>query len=104
MITLFHAIRALNKYNFFFFSDTISRAQLINDAMKLAHAGYLEYSIALDISSYLHYELEYIPWLAGFNVFEYLNERLLKTETYDKFKVRNLLATTTPSFQAKFRI
>ncbi|XKL66949.1 hypothetical protein PGB90_010369 [Kerria lacca] len=67
--------------------DAVSRAQLINDAMKLAHSGYLKYSTALSVSSYLQYELEYIPWMAGFSVFEYLNYMLRRTGSYDKFKI-----------------
>ncbi len=68
-------------------TDEVSRAQLINDAVKLAHSGYLKYSTALSVSSYLQYELEYIPWMAGFNVFGYLNDMLRRTGSYDKFKV-----------------
>lgn len=74
-------------YCFEILIDTVSRAQLVNDAMRLAHSGYLNYSTALDISSYLQYELEYVPWTAGFNSFEYLNEMLRRTGSYDKFKV-----------------
>ncbi|KAK7601689.1 hypothetical protein V9T40_009130 [Parthenolecanium corni] len=67
--------------------DAVNRAQLINDAMTLAHSGYLPYSVALNISSYLHFELEYIPWMAGFSAFEYLNDMLRKTGSYDLFKL-----------------
>lgn len=68
-------------------ADAVSRAQLINDAMKLAHSGYFKYSSALNIVSYLQHETEYIPWMAGFNVFEYMNDMLRRSESYDKFKV-----------------
>lgn len=70
--------------------------------MRLAHSGYLNYSTALDISSYLQYELEYVPWTAGFNSFEYLNEMLRRTGSYDKFKV-NIRFTYRKIFSLYFR-
>lgn len=69
-------------------TDPVNRAQILNDAIKLANSGIIKYATALDISLYLQYELEYVPWTAAFSAFEYLNEMLRRTGSYDKFKVR----------------
>lgn len=79
-------IKQLNKQNFKEIS-TINRAQLIDDALNLARAGKLDYSIALDVTSYLAHETEYLPWKAAFNALQYLDDMLIKTQGYDKFRV-----------------
>lgn len=38
------------------------RVQLLNDAFLLAEATQLEYKVALDLTSYLVKETEYVPW------------------------------------------
>jgi len=79
-------IKQLNKQNFKDIS-TINRAQLIDDALNLARAGRLDYNIAFDVTSYLAHETEYLPWKAAFNGINYLNDMLIKTQGYDKFRV-----------------
>ncbi|XP_065203828.1 aminopeptidase N-like [Planococcus citri] len=79
-------VKTLNDPDKFGVIDPVNRAQIINDALKLAHSGILKYSTALDITLYLQYELEYVPWMAAFGAFEYLNEMLRRTGSYDKFK------------------
>ncbi|EZA48634.1 aminopeptidase N isoform X2 [Ooceraea biroi] len=79
-------IRQLNKQNFKDIS-TSNRAQLIDDALNLARAGKLDYSIAFDVTSYLAHETEYLPWKAAFNAINYLNDMLIKTQGYDKFRL-----------------
>lgn len=79
-------IKQLNKQNFKEIS-TINRAQLIDDALNLARAGKLDYSIALDVTSYLAHETEYLPWKAAFNALQYLDDMLIKTQGYDKFRL-----------------
>lgn len=79
-------IKQLNKQNFKNIS-TINRAQLIDDALNLARAGKLDYSIALDVTSYLAHETEYLPWKAAFTAIYYLNDMLIKMQGYDKFRV-----------------
>ncbi|VDM38750.1 unnamed protein product [Toxocara canis] len=39
-----------------------SRARIIDDAFALAEAGHLSYEVALNISNYLRYEDEFLPW------------------------------------------
>ncbi|XP_066591367.1 aminopeptidase N-like [Prorops nasuta] len=63
----------------------VTRAQLIDDALNLARAGLLDYNIALSLTSYLEKELDYIPWVAAFDGFSYLNKVLFNSEQYHKF-------------------
>ncbi|XP_018306529.1 aminopeptidase N isoform X2 [Mycetomoellerius zeteki] len=79
-------IKQLNKENFKDIS-TINRAQLIDDALNLARASKLDYTIAFDVTSYLAHEIEYLPWNAALNAMDYLNDMLIKTQGYDKFRL-----------------
>ncbi|XP_075230574.1 aminopeptidase N-like [Lycorma delicatula] len=64
----------------------INRAQLIDDALNLARAGVLNYSMAFNLTKYLSSELEYFPWKSAFTAFDYLDSMLCKTSVYDRFK------------------
>ncbi|XP_031788192.1 aminopeptidase Ey isoform X1 [Nasonia vitripennis] len=66
---------------------TINRAQLIDDALNLARAGRLDYSTALDVTSYLAHETEYLPWKAALTAMSFLDNMLVKFQGYDKFRV-----------------
>lgn len=81
-------IKQLNKDNFRDIS-TINRAQLIDDALNLARAGKLDYAIALDVTSYLAHESEYLPWKAALTALNYLDDMLIMLPGYDKFRVSN---------------
>ncbi|CAL7935732.1 unnamed protein product [Xylocopa violacea] len=78
-------IKQLNKESFKDIS-TINRAQLIDDALNLARAGRLDYATALDVTSYLAHETEYLPWKAAFTAMHYLDDMLIKMPSYDKFR------------------
>nr|XP_012230590.1 PREDICTED: thyrotropin-releasing hormone-degrading ectoenzyme-like [Linepithema humile] len=54
----------------------INRAALVDDAFNLARAGYVDYSIPFDIATYLIREIEYEPWVAAINNFNFLNHIL----------------------------
>nr|CAD7397313.1 unnamed protein product [Timema poppensis] len=54
----------------------LNRAQLLDDSLNLARAGILDYATALDVTSYLYRETDYIPWYSAFNAFNFLNIRL----------------------------
>ncbi|XP_015519764.2 aminopeptidase N [Neodiprion lecontei] len=79
-------IQELNKASFKSIS-TINRAQLLDDALNLARAGRLDYATALDVTSYLAHETEYLPWKAAFTAMGYLDRMLVKTEGYDRFRI-----------------
>jgi len=83
----------------------LNRAQLLDDALNLARAGKLTYSVALDLTVYLEHDTDYIPWAAALNALSFLDRRLTNNEGYDNFKayVQNLLANVydTLGFEEK---
>ncbi|CAK9804071.1 Aminopeptidase N [Anthophora plagiata] len=79
-------IKQLHKDSFRDIS-TINRAQLVDDALNLARARRLDYATALDVTSYLAHETEYLPWKAAFTAMHYLNDMLIDMPGYDKFRI-----------------
>lgn len=78
-------IDALNEDHHVF--DPKNRAQLIDDSLSLASAGYLDYDVALNITKYLNKERDYVPWKAAFTSFNYLNYMFMRAAHYDSYKV-----------------
>ncbi|KAK6644232.1 hypothetical protein RUM43_000499 [Polyplax serrata] len=64
----------------------INRAQLLDDALNLARAELLSYDVAMNVTAYLSNEVEYLPWRSAFTAFSYMDNMLIKTGGYDKFK------------------
>lgn len=64
-----------------------NRAQLIDDALNLARAGYLNYSIALDVTRYLKHETDYVPWVSSIHALNFIDLMLIKNGDYYLFKV-----------------
>ncbi|XP_066994962.2 aminopeptidase N [Anabrus simplex] len=64
----------------------LNRALLLDDAMDLARAELLPYSIAFNVTRYLYRETHYIPWMAAFSNLEYINRMLRNTESTFAFK------------------
>jgi aminopeptidase N len=65
----------------------LNKAQLLDDSLILAQAGVLNYTTALELTTYLKSETDFIPWLSYFRALPFLNSRLTGTEYYDNFKV-----------------
>ena len=65
----------------------VNRAQLIDDALNLARAGELDYETALDLTTYLSLENDYITWYAALNNLAYLRRRIVGTANFESFKV-----------------
>lgn len=65
----------------------LNRAQMIDDALNLARAGLLDYTIALELTSYLVQEVDYAPWYSAFNAFTFLDDKLAGTKIYPSFQV-----------------
>ncbi|KAJ8889378.1 hypothetical protein PR048_008877 [Dryococelus australis] len=65
----------------------VSRAQLLDDSLNLARAGILEYDVALNLTTYLSRETDYIPWYSALNAFSFLDTRLrgAASEDYQLF-------------------
>lgn len=57
-----------------------NRAALVDDAFNLARAGYVNYSIPFDLSSYLVQETDYEPWVAAVNNIRFLNTMLSSSD------------------------
>lgn len=70
-----------------------NRAALVDDAFNLARAGYVDYSIPFDIATYLIREIEYEPWVAAINNFNFLNHILADSPRIQQlFQVSNYLS------------
>lgn len=65
----------------------INRAQLVDDSLNLARAGRLSYEMALDLTSYLSFETDYLPWQAALPSFTFLQTSLSGSALYDRFMV-----------------
>nr|CAD7396260.1 unnamed protein product [Timema cristinae] len=78
----------------------LNRAQLLDDSLNLARAGILDYVSALDVTSYLYRETDYIPWYSAFNAFNFLNIRLRGASPagYQLFKVIQIHRLIQPTF------
>ena len=63
-----------------------NRAQILNDAFRLAEIGVLNYSTALSLTNYLQKEEDFIPWHAALSSLDYLNTMLGRTGAYGDFK------------------
>ncbi|XP_053685993.1 aminopeptidase N-like [Sabethes cyaneus] len=59
--------------------DKLSRSQLIDDAMNLAHAGRLDYNTAFKLFEYLQHEVEYVPWATANANLKFL-KRMLRND------------------------
>lgn len=72
----------------------VSRAQLIDDSMKLSLARKLDVAVSFDLFKYLSKELDFVPWytaLSSSNL-QYINKALVTDEAaYNAFKVRGWL-------------
>ncbi|KAF5299269.1 hypothetical protein FQA39_LY02442 [Lamprigera yunnana] len=66
--------------------STINRAQMLDDTLNLAAAGYLDHQIAMNLTTYLINEKDCIPWMAAFVNLDYIQKMLIKTPEFDKFK------------------
>jgi aminopeptidase N len=66
---------------------TINRAQIIDDALDLARAHFLDYHISLNTTQYLINEKEFIPWEAALNAFSFLDRMLRRSSAYGLWKV-----------------
>uniref|UniRef100_T1IVB3 Aminopeptidase n=1 Tax=Strigamia maritima TaxID=126957 RepID=T1IVB3_STRMM len=64
----------------------VNRAQLLDDILNLARAGYQNYHLALSASKYLKKETEYLPWHLAFVATDYIDSMLRYTHLHAKWK------------------
>jgi len=69
--------------------NVANRAQLVDDAANLAKAGQLDYDIFLDLSAYLQYENDFIPWASAVNAFSHLNHIMRGSSEAGRIDVNN---------------
>ncbi|CAH2108175.1 unnamed protein product [Euphydryas editha] len=63
---------------------TISdRSNLLDDAFALAEAQVIPYRVALNLSTYLRVENDFVPWETATSIFASLSTRLLNTPAHD---------------------
>ncbi|XP_045623498.1 aminopeptidase N [Procambarus clarkii] len=63
-----------------------NRAQIIDDALTLARAGFLSYDCGLNVTVYLKNERSYVAWKAAFNNMQFLHRMMRHTPAYGAFK------------------
>ncbi|CAG0894456.1 unnamed protein product, partial [Darwinula stevensoni] len=64
----------------------INRAQILDDALNLARAGLLNYTIALSLTQYLGQEESYIPWATTADNLSYLRRMLETSGKYEEYR------------------
>ncbi|XP_046962150.1 glutamyl aminopeptidase [Vanessa cardui] len=66
---------------------TISdRAHLLDDVFALAEAQVIPYETALNLSTYLIVEKDFVPWETATSIFAILSEKLLNTTAHDNLQ------------------
>lgn len=75
-----------NKHTFKTIAPT-NRAQLIDDSMNLARGGYLPYEVALNLTTYLQHEDDYVPWKAAISTLSFIDEMFVRQGDYHLLKV-----------------
>ncbi|XP_050688572.1 aminopeptidase N-like [Eriocheir sinensis] len=76
-----------------------NRAQLVDDALNLARADQLSYSLALDVNTYLTKESSYTPWAAYLNNMDFIDKMLSRTGDYGALE-EYLLTLLTPLYDS----
>lgn len=69
----------------------LNRAQLLDDGFSLSRAGLLNYTTALELSTYLAEEIHLIPWLSYSDIISFINRQLHRTDIYNSFKVSRMI-------------
>ena len=64
-----------------------NRAQLLDDAFTLALTELISYAQALDLTLYLKYEREYVPWHAVLSELNYIDIMLYNFPEFPNWKV-----------------
>ena len=77
--------------------SSLSRAQLLDDALNLARTGRLNFTTALSLTTYLTQEADYIPWTTAFRNLNFVNSMMQPSKNYKTFQlyVRYILKQLT---------
>ncbi|KZC13131.1 Aminopeptidase N, partial [Dufourea novaeangliae] len=75
-----------------------NRAQIVDDALNLARAGYINYGLAFNCITYLTKEVDYLPWKAFFNGMSYIIQRFEGQDGYELLQ-RHIVLLTSNMFE-----
>ena len=67
----------------------INRAQIMDDSLNLAQGGLLDYDIALNLTTYLVLEKEYLPWESALSSLKYMASMMSRSSGYGHLKVNS---------------
>ena len=65
------------------------RSGLLDDAMNLARAGFLGYDVALEMTSYLNREDNFVPWQSTYASLTYISSMLTYDTDFGLWRVRS---------------
>ncbi|XP_020619542.1 glutamyl aminopeptidase-like [Orbicella faveolata] len=75
------------------------RAGVIDDAFELARSGKLNYTKALEMTSYLQAEEDYVPWQAAIKSFNFIKSLLTPTRPAYKYLQKYLFYQVEPQYK-----
>ena len=67
--------------------NNVDKAGLIDDAFNLARAGYIDYTIPLNLIKFLDKELNHLPWESAYNGIGYISDMLQTGSSFSLFRV-----------------
>ncbi|NXE69940.1 AMPN Aminopeptidase, partial [Calcarius ornatus] len=76
----------------------INRAQIIDDAFNLARAKYVDVTLALSTTRFLHQETEYMPWQAALTNLKYFKLMFDRSEVFGAMS-KYMKKQVTPLFE-----
>ncbi|XP_062922332.1 alanyl (membrane) aminopeptidase b, tandem duplicate 1 [Mobula hypostoma] len=76
----------------------LNRAQIIADSFNLARAGYRRTTLALNTTTYLQKEREYIPWEAALDNLAYLKVMLDRSDVFGNMQ-KYMVQQVTPLYE-----
>lgn len=79
----------ITKINYLKALSTADRSNLIHDAFSLAKASYLPYATALNMTKYLVFEHDYVPWSVAGSKLISLWDSLYNRSAHPHFEVKN---------------
>ncbi|KAL9985945.1 hypothetical protein ACROYT_G008402 [Oculina patagonica] len=79
--------------------NTSDRGGVIDDAFELARSGKLNYTKALEMTSYLQAEEDYVPWQAAIKNFNFIKSLLTPTRPAYKYLQKYLFYQAEPHYQ-----
>lgn len=80
---------------------TTNRAQILDDIFELARSGVIDYKFAMEATTYLRGERDYLPWETVLMSFSYIDDMLQRTSIYGDWK--DYVADLIAPYYARYR-